>query len=470
MQPVGVDRGRRRGAHGDLPPRRAGRRVPPEARRPSGQHPPGQHARRGRDGPGAGDRAVRHAAVRAGRERPRGTEHAFHEWSAEAQPDGYPDEIVWQVAPDAGAAVQAVETGAADILAARPSRWIASRRSGHAIPTSSTSSRRCTTFFEFMNTTLAPFNDPDVRRAVNLATDRDKLVELWGGPVIARRDLPGDPARVPGLRALLPVHRRRRRDVAGAGLLGGEGRDRAGGRAGREGDRPSADGFPRPHRAVGEYFVGLLNELGMVATLEPMIARRADRDRRCRGRGVPDDRLWIFPGYPAPSAQIVGTFTCPDFAPFPGSQQQLRRVLQPRHRRTRSGGVAAPGDGPVGGQPRVGGDRPGDRRRVAGRRRVQPDRPRVRVRRGSATSRSARPRRSCCSPRSGCSSRDGVVRRRGPASARPATEGRTWSGRRSFACAERVALGFRSLPRGRPGAMEARNCGGTRTCVACSKS
>ena len=38
----------------------------------------------------------------------------------------------------------------------------------------------------FLNTQAAPFNDARVRRALNLAADRERMVELVGGPLVAR--------------------------------------------------------------------------------------------------------------------------------------------------------------------------------------------------------------------------------------------------------------------------------------------
>ena len=67
-----------------------------------------------------------------------------------------------------------------------------------------------------------PFDDIRVRRAVNLATDRAALVALSGGPEVGEPDLPVRADRVPGLRAVLPVHRERR--------------------AGRGGPRPTSSG------------------------------------------------------------------------------------------------------------------------------------------------------------------------------------------------------------------------------------
>jgi peptide/nickel transport system substrate-binding protein len=95
---------------------------------------------------------------------------SFVEWSHEAQPEGYPDEIVWRVAPKGEDLVGSVVAGSDDSIfafnALSPDR-VASLSNMfadqlYALPPDKT-------FFETMNTKLPPFNQLDVRKAVNMA-------------------------------------------------------------------------------------------------------------------------------------------------------------------------------------------------------------------------------------------------------------------------------------------------------------
>ncbi|MBA3736692.1 MAG: hypothetical protein H0W90_16140 [Actinobacteria bacterium] len=131
---------------------------------------------------------------------------SFRQWSAEAQPAGYPDRIQYRFGVTPSAGTSAVETGRADFtLEAPPAerlREIATRFSSLAHPYVQPSS-----YFMSLNTRIPPFNDVRVRRALNFATDRRKLVELWGGGELARPTCQVLPPGIRRLSALLSLYR-----------------------------------------------------------------------------------------------------------------------------------------------------------------------------------------------------------------------------------------------------------------------
>lgn len=106
---------------------------------------------------------------------------AFREWSAEAQPDGFPDEIDYDFGLEPEAEVTAVENGQADWMGNRPPLdrlgEIGRRfpKQIHIDPVFSLS-------YLAMNTRLPPFDNVKARRAVAYALDRRALVNLVGGP------------------------------------------------------------------------------------------------------------------------------------------------------------------------------------------------------------------------------------------------------------------------------------------------
>jgi YVTN family beta-propeller protein len=104
----------------------------------------------------------------------------FHQWSAAAQPDGFPDTIVWTRDSDATQAVHDVLAGTADVheYAEEADDYPALQRS-HTERFHSDFTARVNPLF--LNTTIPPFNNLDARRAINFAVDRDMLVELVGG-------------------------------------------------------------------------------------------------------------------------------------------------------------------------------------------------------------------------------------------------------------------------------------------------
>ncbi len=132
----------------------------------------------------------------------------FREWSAAAQPDGYPDRILLRLDLSGPGAAGAVATGTADVmenLGQIPGRYAAYFLRSHrgqvrANPSMGTS-------FMFLNTRVPPFNDIRVRRALNLALDRARIVDSYGGPLAARPTCQILPSGIPGYRPYCPYTR-----------------------------------------------------------------------------------------------------------------------------------------------------------------------------------------------------------------------------------------------------------------------
>ena len=109
----------------------------------------------------------------------------FTEWSVDAQPDGYPDEIVYRFGMTEEAAVNAIQNGQIDWMFDPPP-------SDRLVELGTTYADQvhvnplAAFWYAPMNTNLAPFDDVRVRQAVNYAIDRDALVGLFGGEVLAQ--------------------------------------------------------------------------------------------------------------------------------------------------------------------------------------------------------------------------------------------------------------------------------------------
>ncbi|HSD01700.1 MAG TPA: ABC transporter substrate-binding protein [Gaiellales bacterium] len=104
----------------------------------------------------------------------------FHEWSADAQPDGYPDRIVWRAFTKTSQAVSAVEHGTAD--------WLyftvpgISTQQIHEIETNYAAQTHPFAYPSTQYIDVAPTSplarDPRARRAMAYAIDRVKLANL----------------------------------------------------------------------------------------------------------------------------------------------------------------------------------------------------------------------------------------------------------------------------------------------------
>ena len=125
----------------------------------------------------------------------------FRRWSFAARPDGYPDVIRWTKQPDATTRTTDVLEGRADVA---PLIWGLEDGSDLAVryPTRLHSAFELGSYSEWLNTREPPFNDWRVRRALNYAVDRRKLVTLWGGDTRATCQ---SPAQFSRLWALLPT-------------------------------------------------------------------------------------------------------------------------------------------------------------------------------------------------------------------------------------------------------------------------
>jgi peptide/nickel transport system substrate-binding protein len=236
----------------------------------------------------------------------------FKEWSRSAQPDGYPDAIEWTSVPDGTDPSSLVESGQADYSAdpLTPARLkdLATRLTGQLNVAPSLQ-----TFFELMNTRIAPFKDPSVRRAINLATDRQAVVDAYGGPLQARITCQAVPPAFAGYEPYCPYTVSpdsggtwRGPDLATARALIDK--------AGVKGERVVVYGLDLPgHAEVARYFTALLNQLGFKATTKIM-----ELDAYFTLLSGPTDvqmaGFWVQTAAPTASNMIPGLFTCPDFS------------------------------------------------------------------------------------------------------------------------------------------------------------
>jgi YVTN family beta-propeller protein len=140
----------------------------------------------------------------------------FREWSADAQPDGYPDSISfsWRFESDAGATLRAVERGQGDVaLTYGPPP---SKETLDALAIRSPDQLRLSptlgTEGFFLNTRVPPFTDARARRAVNMAFDRETFARTLGRAFAPTCHLL--PPNLPGYRPTCPPAGPQRLDAA----------------------------------------------------------------------------------------------------------------------------------------------------------------------------------------------------------------------------------------------------------------
>lgn len=189
----------------------------------------------------------------------------FKQWSAEAQPGGYPDRIEYTFNLSPSAATSAVEAGRADFSLEQPPagrlREIATRFSSLAHPFVQPS-----TFFFGLNTKIPPFDDVRVRRAVNFAVDRRELVRLWGGPQLVRVTCQVLPPGIPGYQPHCPYSANPSSAVVWSGPDLSRARRLIAAAGGPHGTVTiAANSDDSIKLAAARYFAGLLKRLGYPA-------------------------------------------------------------------------------------------------------------------------------------------------------------------------------------------------------------
>jgi YVTN family beta-propeller protein len=235
----------------------------------------------------------------------------FHEWSADAQPAGYPDAISWSWQPgNASAGVRRVERGSGDValtLAPQLSKGELDRLATRYPAQLHVSTQAHTAYF-FLNTRLPPFDNPQARRAVNDAFDREAFARLVGRSVaptcqILAPNMPAYQRTCPYLSGGFAGLDSARRLVRASGTLGARVTVWTG----------------SPLAAQGRYMVSVLNSLGYRARLKVV---SLTRDPFAYFGKIMDSRTRAQTGYfgwaaefPSAVDMIRPVFSCAGFVP-----------------------------------------------------------------------------------------------------------------------------------------------------------
>jgi len=192
----------------------------------------------------------------------------FKEWSKDAQPAGNPDTIVQKFGLTPEAQVTAVENNTADWMFDQPPADRLSELSTKYADRVHVNPLTAVWYFAF-NTRQPPFNNLKARQGVNYATDRNALVKIYGGPKLAVPTCQILPPNFPGYKPYCPY-------TAGGGTDKWTGPDMAKANqliaaSGTKGAAVKVNTTTNDvDKALGLYFVGLLNKLGYKATLQAL--------------------------------------------------------------------------------------------------------------------------------------------------------------------------------------------------------
>ena len=193
----------------------------------------------------------------------------FTEWSRDAEPQAYTDEIDYSFGLTVEAEITAVQNGQADwVFDPPPADRLNELGTKYA---SQVHVNPLTAFWYLtLNMNLAPFNNLAARQAINWAVDRNALVRLYGGTNLAQ---PACTVLPPGF----PGHVDSCDYTAGGGtswsapdLAKAKQLVQQSGTAGQEVGIVVQD--DAVNKAIGEYLQSVLTEIGYKATLKPLSA------------------------------------------------------------------------------------------------------------------------------------------------------------------------------------------------------
>ena len=191
----------------------------------------------------------------------------FKEWSAAAQPDGVTDSIVQKFGLTTEAEVTAVENNSADWMFDQPPadrlNEMATKYAAriHINPLTAT-------YYFALNTKIPPFNNLKARQGVNFATDRNALVKIYGGPKLAVATCQVLPPNFPGYQPYCPYTKNPGTKWTAPDFAKGQQLINQSGTKGQP-VKVNTD-TTDTNKALGLYFVGLLNKLGYKASLQAL--------------------------------------------------------------------------------------------------------------------------------------------------------------------------------------------------------
>jgi peptide/nickel transport system substrate-binding protein len=190
---------------------------------------------------------------------------AFHIWNKDAQPQAYVDEIDYDFGLTPEDETTAVANGQADwLFESIPADRL--NELGTRYAKQLVISPLAAFHYIAMNTRLAPFNNLQVREAVNLAIDRNAAVKLYGGPNLATPTCQILPPGIPGYESYCPWTKNPGSRWSAPDLERAKALVKSSGTAGQKVQLIAPD--TAIGRAVGTYVQSVLTDLGYDTSLK----------------------------------------------------------------------------------------------------------------------------------------------------------------------------------------------------------
>ena len=242
----------------------------------------------------------------------------FKEWSKQAQPAGYVDEIDYTFGSKPEDEVSAIENGEQDWMFDSPP-------ADRLVEMSQKYAKQIhieplfAIFYAPMNVNMAPFNNKDARLAVNYAINRRSAVNIYGGPRLAVPNCQILPPGFPGYQAYCPYTKNPGTKWTAPDMAKAKSLMASSGQAGQKVTVIADDQNTDPQ--LGTYLVSVLNELGFKATLKVISANIQFTYIQNTKNNVQISISQWYQDYPAASDFINVLLSCGSF--HPGSDASI---------------------------------------------------------------------------------------------------------------------------------------------------
>ncbi len=244
----------------------------------------------------------------------------FKEWSHDAQPDGYPDVVLYKFGLTPEAEITEVQNGQADwTFDAPPGDRLGElgRRFGSQVHLSPMTE----IYYASLNVNLPPFDNLKARQAVNDAVDRNALVKLYGGPKLAAASCQILPPGIPGYKPYCPFGSKAGERWSGPDLARARQLVRESGTAGQSVTVVADEGTVQ--RNIGTYLSSVLNQIGYKATVHSLSSDiEFTYIQNTNNKTQVGISYWA-QDYPAPSDFLNAMFSCAAFHPGSDSSANI---------------------------------------------------------------------------------------------------------------------------------------------------
>jgi len=252
---------------------------------------------------------------------------SFHPWSRAAQPDGYPDEILYSFGPDATSQVTMIENDQDDWMFDQPppDRQIEMEQTYlhqlHLSPETGI-------YYASMNVNLPPFNDIRVRRAINYAVDRRAATIAFGGRALATPSCQILPPGIPGYKPYCPYTKDPGAGWTAPDLARARALIKASGTQGQHVTLITDDSSIG--RNIGAYLQSLLTSLGYKTDFKPISANIEYTYLQNSKNHVQIGLSYWLQDYPAPSDFLNVLYSCASYHPGSDSSINMSEFCDPQ--------------------------------------------------------------------------------------------------------------------------------------------